>query len=61
MNRLTNGDKVRSMSDEKLAEFIKQAVYCGGLINESKSSELCQNCIMPFCVDVIQWLKTEVN
>ena len=56
---MTNGDKIRAMSDEELADFL-------GGIADNCNYITCDNCPMyDACVDVPismqKWLKQEVN
>lgn len=54
--RMTNADRIRAMSDEELAEFIRdvsyecQDAYCG---------DHCQMCAYPWCNSkkTLEWLK----
>lgn len=59
---MTNGDKIRSMSDEELENLLNKAVFCGGLIRSEQSSVECRGCSYPFCCPqrYIEWLKREV-
>ena len=51
----TNADRIRSMSDEELAEFIKKikvrAVFCKAIKNNDAFEELCS----------AEWLQQPVN
>lgn len=50
---MTNGDKIRAMSDEELAEFLlKEKWSCGG-----QSCSYCGRYVNKKCVTVYEWLK----
>lgn len=59
MFNMTNADKIRAMSDEELAEFLKQTVClfgdnmfsCYGCFKENKCSSISD------CTEFITWLK----
>lgn len=56
---MTNGDRIRQMTDEKLAEFLND-------VADNCSMQECKNCPMNgACVDVpismAKWLKQEVS
>lgn len=58
----TNADRIRSMSDEELDEFMQKAVFCGGLIAREESSAECRGCELPFCSrKYIEWLQSKVE
>lgn len=58
----TNADRIRSMSDEEPNEFMRKAVFCGGLIAREESSAECRECELPFCSGkYIEWLQSEVE
>lgn len=60
---MTNADRIRSMTDEELAEFLDDIAYCcKGRENET----YCSNCRFYFlgecnCVSIGEWLKAEVG
>ena len=56
---MTNGEKIRSMSDEELEKLLNKAVFCGSLIRSEQSSAECRVCSYPFCSPerYIEWLK----
>lgn len=58
--RATNADRIRAMSDEELAEFIKELNECclagAGMVDCSNNT----NCIDCKCV-VLEWLQSEVE
>lgn len=56
----TNADKIRSMTDEKLAEFIAHDVEWIEICKNCKSSDLCdneENCVL----SILKWLKEEIK
>jgi hypothetical protein len=61
--KITNADRIRSMTDEELAEFLDDiAYYCKGRQNET----YCSNCRFYFlgecnCISIGEWLKSEVG
>lgn len=60
----TNADRIRSMSDEELEEFMQKAVFCGVLIGREESSKECRGCKLPFCCadrKYMKWLQSEVE
>ena len=57
----TNADRIRSMSDEELYNFIEKVKMCGGLIRTEETSSECRGCGDGFCCNVMQWLKSEVK
>lgn len=57
----TNADRIRNMNIAGLKIFIERAIYCGGLISNDKSSQLCQGCQYPFCQDIETWLQSEAK
>lgn len=60
---MTNGDKIRSMTDEELETLLNKAVFCGGLIRSEQSSAECKGCTYPFCCSgsYMGWLKREID
>ena len=57
---MTNGDKLRAMSDEDLAEFIMGPLdICAGCPVDEQCSHarICQLCINDMC----KWLKEEAK
>ena len=59
--RMTNADKIRSMSDEELEVLINKIKMCGGLIRTEESSIECHGCKDGFCCNVKEWLQSEVE
>lgn len=57
----TNADRIRSMSDEELYNFIEKAKMCGGLLRTEETSSECRGCDGDFCCNVMQWLQSEVE
>lgn len=57
----TNADRIRSMSDEELYNFIEKVKMCGGLVRTEETSSECRGCCDGFCCNVLQWLKSEVK
>ena len=59
-HKQTNGDRIRSMTDEKLAEYFSQEVWQGQLCfscpaeKECSIKEDCRSCFL-------DWLKQEVK
>ena len=47
---MTNGDKIRNMSDEELENLLNKAVFCGGLIRSEQSSVECKGVLIRFVV-----------
>lgn len=58
-NKMSNADRIRSMTDEELYNFIEKAKMCGGLLRTEESSSECRGCKDGFCCNVLQWLKSE--
>lgn len=60
---MTNGDKIRNMSDEELENMLSKAVFCGGLIRSEQASAECKGCSYPFCCPerYVKWLKREID
>ena len=58
---ISNADRIRSMSDEELAELINKVKMCGGLIRTEESSIECHGCKDGFCCNVKEWLQSEVE
>lgn len=60
---MTNGDKIRNMSDEELENLLNKAVFCGGLVRSEQSSAECKGCSYPFCCPdrYVKWLKREID
>lgn len=60
---MSQGDRIRNMTDEELAEFLDDIAYCcKGRENET----YCSNCRFYFlgecnCVSIGEWLKSEVG
>ena len=63
---MTNAEKIRSMKDEELENFIFMLLNCGVNIARETSDIGCRGCVFPFCEvgiknRVINWLKSEVE
>lgn len=56
---MTNGDKIRQMSDEQMVEFFMRYEYY------KKLPPKCQNCwehtVIPQIFTILKWLKSEVE
>lgn len=57
----TNGDRIRAMTNEELAEFIEKAKMCGAMITRETTSVECCDCTYGFCKNVSEWLESEVE
>ncbi len=57
----TNGDRIRAMTNEELAEFIEKAKMCGAMITRETTSVKCCDCTDGFCKNVSEWLESEVD
>ena len=52
----TNADKIRSMTDEELAEFLEKSDFWDEICDECKHLDGCQDAI--FCASkTLEWLK----
>ena len=60
---MTNGDKIRNMSDEELENLLNKAVFCGGLVRCEQTSAEFKGCSYPFCCPerYVEWLKKEID
>lgn len=58
---MTNGDKIRNMSDKQLSEFLRKTL--GNCYNCGKSTDTggAYNCKDQICVDVLDWLQKETS
>lgn len=58
---MTNADKIRSMSDQQLSEFLKKTL--GNCYNCGKSTYAgdIYDCKDRICVDVLNWLQKEAS
>lgn len=55
----TNGDKIRSMTDEQLADAITADAFCGKVTGEIATISDCSD---RKCIDcVLQWLRKEAE
>lgn len=60
---MTNGDKIRAMTDEQIAEMISNIVTCCGFSEDHN----CENCRLRFMhrvcseKDIFEWLREEVS
>lgn len=56
---VTNGDKIRSMTDEQLADAITADAFCGKVTGEIATISDCSD---RKCIDcVLQWLRKEAE
>lgn len=58
---MTNGDIVRSMSNDELEKLFQKAVFCGSIKAYDCTSEECRGCTLPFCVDIGLWLSLQMD
>lgn len=60
---MTNGDKIRNMTDEELENLLNKAVFCGGLVRSEQSSAECKGCSYPFCSPerYAEWIAEALN
>lgn len=57
---ITNADKIRSMTDEELAEFLEKSDFWDEICDECKHLDGCQDTI--FCASkTLEWLKREIK
>ena len=57
---MTNADKIRSMTDEELAEFIAYGISWREICNECNCKEYCDD--ETDCKHgVLKWLKNKIN
>lgn len=58
-NVVTNGDKIRQMSDEQIAEIFATDAFCGKMNGEIATISDCSD---RKCIDcVLQWLRKEAE
>ena len=62
---ITNADRIRSMTDEELAEFLKETIRENGdnlfLCEEYADTKHCMGLPCAECKAYLAWLKTEVG
>ena len=58
-NVVTNGDRIRAMNDEQLAEIFTADAFCGKMNGEIATISDCSD---HKCIDcVLQWLRKEAE
>lgn len=58
-NVVTNGDRIRQMSDEQIAEIFTADAFCGKMNGEIATISDCSD---RKCIDcVLQWLRKEAE
>lgn len=58
-NVVTNGDRIRQMSDEQIAEIFTADAFCGKVTGEIATISDCSD---RKCIDcVLQWLRKEAE
>ena len=56
----TQGDRIRNMSDEELAELIDKLEFCKGKVIEECEPKECNDCA-GCCSNTLAWLQSEVK
>lgn len=60
LNQMTNADKIRSMTDEELANYLCEIIDCEVCKSFIIKNEVC-NCKNRFPQGILEWLKGSVG